>query len=833
MTTGVHQPSPLFDKSAESAACLGFQARAYEWRSVGILRSDCRSDADNHTIAGKGRSAIFICFVLIAFLLLPLMARTASAEPGLDLVVVIDQSNSMQGKEPWKRAANDPEGHRAAALEFLASGMGAHVGGNNSVHRLSVVEYGSESRLIIDGHEIKHDPADPLAAVNSALRQSTQIRPKCLVFTNTPAALKEGLEASQRLAAKGSDPTRKRVLLLITDGRPYAEVPNGSAGASGNCSDPYVENPEGKQVPLEVMRKEITKTVESLQSNGVEFGVIGLNDSSNYWNQAKDGQKSDGDFWRKLAGGEKGAPLAENSHPALARLIQKRLDGWLGVKSITASGQQFTVDPFVIKLIVKVGLPIPLEKVALKDPAGNYVPLTAGARPGNPAIYAQYLLNDPLPGVYTVEVDTPGSGTDKRSLPTIDYQITGPRLRLLQPSGPVTVGIPVNLVAQAYGNDSSRPLPFPAPYPELTVELTGPAGKVTSVRLTTADGIQFAGSFTPGDVGAYKPSASLRTISGRAIELADGGRLDDLTVSAAPPPRLSLVAPILTEVQGVSPLSPGVRVQVELELVDNAGTALKPADIDGLLVSPDQWLSLRPLDASGVPSGSPIPLKRREGRFEVDWPVDFQFSRGEGILRPALIHARIDQSPKALAPNAVVAPGIALPAEVIGNRIAGDPSTIANVSVRISWPWLAALAILLLLVITAIVIPLLLILRRQLSIGRQDRIYRDLALRIYDPLVGPISGTGIKIPLAGKTVHKLDSRYSIRDGAAQRSLRRLIVTRNLDATPPRVEIVYQLDQAMTVSRTTVQFGKPPQSLTGTFTNSFVFELLSQRPAAPP
>lgn len=809
MTTGVHQPSPLIDKSAKSAACLGFQARAYEWICVGILRSDGRSDADNHTIAGKGRSAIFICFVLIAFLLLPLMARTASAEPGLDLVVVIDQSNSMSGAPPWSRAPNDPLDHRATAFHILAAGLAAHVGGNNAVHRLSVIEYGTDSRLVIDGQEFRHNPAEPAAAVIAAAQRIKQVKPQSLMWTNTPDALATAGKASKRLKDTDPDPARKRVLLLVTDGRPFLKRPDGTVPA------------------LETMRREITKTVKGLQADGVEFWAIGLNDSSNYWGQG------DGDFWRNLAGGAARAPEAQKPQPAMSALVRQLLSGWLGSKSIAVTGGKFTIDPFVSKLSVIASFEKPLEDVVLKDPAGKIVPLTAGASSGNPAIYAQYLLDDPVPGEYEVIASAlnPVTGTVEKVPPAIDLQITGPRMRLLQPSGPITVGTPVNLVAQAYGNDSSRPMPFPAPFPELTVELKGPAGPPTTVKLTTTDGIQFASSFTPADVGAYTSTASLRTISRRAIELADGGRLDDLTVSAAPPPRLSLVTPILSEVQGVSPLSPSVNVQVEL--VDSVGTALKPEDIDGLVSSPDQWLSLKPLDASGVAIGQPIPLKRRDGRFELDWPVDFQFSRGEGILRPAIIHARIDQNPMALKSNAAIAPGINLPAEVIGNRIAGDPSTIANVSVRISWPWLAALAIPLLLVITAIVIPLLLVLRRQLSMGRQDRIYRDLALRIYDPLVGPISGSGIKIPLAGKTVHKLDGRYSIRDGAAQRSLRRLIVTRNLDATPPKVEIVYQLDQATTVSRTTVQFGKPPQSLTGTFTNSFVFELLSQRPAAPP
>jgi len=146
----------------------------------------------------------------------------------LDLVFLIDQSNSMMGNA--YQNANDTLGNRVNsatyALNWLAEN---HINlCPNAVHRMGVISFGSTVQVDLPLTQIQPKDKDDWEAVRGLLMQNLQLRS----MDNTDHALAFA-EAKDMLDDPRNPPvpageTRKRAIILLTDGMPC--VPGSACG---------------------------------------------------------------------------------------------------------------------------------------------------------------------------------------------------------------------------------------------------------------------------------------------------------------------------------------------------------------------------------------------------------------------------------------------------------------------------------------------------------------------------------------------------------------------------------------------------------------------------
>ena len=164
-------------------------------------------------VRARGKIRCGCRFVLILLLLLSclscaalgLLVRQATAgEPGSDVMLVIDNSNSMFDKSG---IGSDPELRRIEAAQMFISYLGVDSGSNS--HRLGVIFFGGEATEVV--------PLTPLTSDDERSKMASLIAdPQRMEWTDPAAALTRSREA---LLSKGQQ-GQKRVVVLLTDGKP-------------------------------------------------------------------------------------------------------------------------------------------------------------------------------------------------------------------------------------------------------------------------------------------------------------------------------------------------------------------------------------------------------------------------------------------------------------------------------------------------------------------------------------------------------------------------------------------------------------------------------------
>jgi hypothetical protein len=182
-------------------------------------------------------------------------------DPGLDLVVLVDESGSMSGA--GTPAASDPDGHRHRMVVLTADLLAQSADLDRLSHRLAVVSFGTEARIDLPftpcGGETLPGLRRAVAALGSrGSLGHTDFRP--------------AFEAAGRLFAQlPRAPERRRAVLLITDGAP--SLPGASTGRH---------------------REDLERLVAGLGSGSeVAIEVIGLSPADR-WARSQD-------LWRSLA----------------------------------------------------------------------------------------------------------------------------------------------------------------------------------------------------------------------------------------------------------------------------------------------------------------------------------------------------------------------------------------------------------------------------------------------------------------------------------------------------------------------------------------------------
>lgn len=702
-------------------------------------------------------------FLLLCLLLcapVPLVAQPGGYT-GIDLVVLIDQSGSMWGYRPDHPELNDKYGHRAGIAQEIVVRLLGDVWRSPLVHRFSVIDFGDETEVVWSNQVLRYDPKDPGALDRHVRSQlSARIRPRTgdgWVNTNTPAAVEQGLQELAKMAAGDPRTGRRKIVLVITDGR---------------ANRPPAD--------LRTMRDRVAYQAGRLKDAGAELWAVGLNDSDYYW---LDG---DGAFWESLTGPRR-ARIADRASTTLPSVVGKMVDEWLGRRPPDHEVKDhYLCPPYMSRLSFRVTSSIPHGSVRILDPAGVAIPRTAGGPGSDPGTFALFSVNDPKPGRYRIE-----KSADRSYVVTPEEVPAG--IERLLPAGAADLGAETRIVFRAT-TAAGRPLAPLSKWPiRASVRITPPSGPAVDLPAESTGEGRFEAVWKPGSAGVYR--AELRGL----VRLEDGSERDvfqtgphayprDLTVSNRRPFDLELESPRVESGLRLVPWADSA--SVELSLRDAEGRQVE--DLSGPVREPETWLSLVAVDASGVPLAEPVPLvPDSAGTFTARVPVAPDWTDAEGLFRLGSLHLRVAARSDRMKGDAYLK-SVRLPDGLEERRVGGDPLSVGPVDLLLP-RWLVALVVVPLLVIAGWLGWL--VAHRFLSdmvISRQDAARgRRVQLQIYDHLEGPEGSWAMTLPVGGARSFKLDEKVTLPVGDQRLVADRFRVTRLSSPRKPRARIEYR------------------------------------------
>lgn len=671
---------------------------------------------------------------------------------GLDVVILIDQSGSMWGKLP-----NDKWGHRIGQTKNIIYRLAEHVEDSSFVHRVSVVDFGDAAAPAFpDALVLRYDPKDPGGALRGAKALVERyITAKNLLNTNTPEAMEVGLKEFEKMAAAEPRDGRRRVMLIITDGRPdlpgRATLPDLQKRAAGNA--------------------------DALKRAGAGIWVVGLNDASNYWNEG------DGDFWERAVGTGH-ARLAETASTNISTLVQEIVNEWLEVSG-TPVGREYECPPYLRRIIFNINFGAPRTVVTVTDPAGNNIPLSSGGVSSSPGTFARFIADDPPPGTYKINQDPSRSYTNF-------VETFSPNIKRLAPASATSVETEARIVFHA-ADGKGTPLEVLPAWPiNSTVVVTSPSGSAEEVPATFKGDGKFEAKWKPPALGTYRLRLKgLVTLKGGSTFDVFGSNAhayeEQLEVNNSRPYFLQMVSPDLT---GALRVMPGQgEGRVEFALLDSKKE--KVADPGSVIKDPASWLTLQLVDKSGVSAAAPVPLRpTTTGTFETAVPVALDWKNGEGWWSPGQFNVRVAAQPDRLGTDQFL-DSITLPAEAESQRVGDDTMTVGPINVLFSW-WVLIGALVLALII--LLLAVLFLLRRvlpNLIMWWVDTSRRRLVqLKVYDGDADPAGDSAKKYPAGRRRAFNYDRQLSVSVNGEDIVATQFRVTRVLTPDDVRAEIEY-------------------------------------------
>jgi hypothetical protein len=684
----------------------------------------------------RKRSLILLLLLLFAFGDVTRPQTTGGAPPapassGLDVTILIDQSGSM-----WQNPRNDQYAHRIGQSKNLIYRLAEHVENTPFVHRVSVIDFGDNASVALSNHVMRFDPADP----GGALRDSKAVvervvTDKPLRNTNTADAMRLALAEYAKMDAAQSLPGRRRVMLIITDGRP--DLPGHA---------------------LVDLQSAVKAEAQALKAQQVEMWVVGLNDASNYWNDG------DGAFWEKVTEKTGHARLAESASSKIFTIMQDIADDWLGSKSTAPNGDEYDCPPYLRRLVFSVNMGQPRSAAAVTDPDGQDIPAASGGPSVNPGNFVRFVVDDPKIGVYKIKRD-----------PTRSYswrvEETGPDIKRLAPAKGTGIEAPARILFQARNNKGS-PLAILSEYPiNGVIVITPPTGPAVELKADYLGEGKFAAHWQAPALGKYRVRLKglVKLKSGKEVDVFESNassydetlevnnlhayfiRFDD------PVPEKGfrvLLPPGL-----VSFITPG-EVPLKFSVVDAKGN--KVTNLAGLIKDPASWLQLDLVDQSGASlGGAPLPLSLAvDGTFSATVPARLDWLRGEGWWRSGHVNIRLTEQAGRVTAGSYL-DSIQLAQDAEPQRIGGDPLALA-LQVRFHWITLLVAGLIVLVLLLGL---LLLIGRRLLPKGliwaADRRKGRTVNVKIYDADLDPDAYSGKKFSITGGDSFKYDRSLSL------------------------------------------------------------------------
>ena len=703
----------------------------------------------------SSRNSVLWLALLIA-LSLP-FGTSAESPEGIDLVVLIDQSGSMWGHPEYHPRANDRYAHRVGSTRAVLQRLIDDIKGTSRIHRFSIVDFGDEAEVSWSNEVLRHDPADPLALPRRLdIEMSHKVVARQWLNTNTPAALAVALSELRKMDAGEHWPGRRKVVLLITDGRP--QLPPASPAQ---------------------LKERVSQQARELFAEDAELWVVGLNDGGDYW------LKGDGAFWQELVGNPDRTHLADRAVPELPKGVHRMVDEWLNVaetQSVDSSGT-YEAPPYLGRLAFRVTFEKPRQpdSVRIISPEGRAIPRVSSGGPANPSTEARFLLEDPPPGKYEVINDqgpllivpephppkihriAPTTGADLEVESRVIYEVSMGSGSPLEPMD--NWPLAVQLLVESPRGDTA----------ELSADFESP-GKIVSRWRPTAPGI-----YRLKLIGKVGFGGETLDVFGEAP-----GATTEVAVSNARPLWLKVERPSLASGIRVAPWDR--TTDLRLSLIDSAGERVEPTAV---LADTEGFLKMELLDPSGVGQGVPISLQVSDrGHFEGRLPIEPDWWHSDGLLGLGEVYLRLHAETERL-PEDLVLRGVQLPQEIETARVEGDPFTVGPVPIWLSRAM--TLGFLGLLVISALVVlgylmmrvvPTWRIRRRDVAAGR------SVKLRIYDIASDPSGAQAEEKPVTGRASFTFDGHRLMINGetlvADQLRLSRL------DAPgKPRARLIYR------------------------------------------
>lgn len=716
---------------------------------------------------------------MLSLLLVALPAWPAAASPdNLDVVIVIDQSGSMSGNKAHP-AANDPEASRLQVAKLILSRLAKSVENTALVHRVSIIEFGSTVEVPVSLLELKHNIADPGRAAADAANAGDRLVSRDLEDTHTHEALAAAateLRAMARLPDDGSP--RKRHVILLTDGHPYAE-----AGRTPLKDD-------------EVWRL-VEREVSALGAEKTPLWIVGLDSRNEYW-------PKDGRIWVKLAGTPSQVFRAASSYPQLPQLAETIVSKWLGTTmTLPASGKApnlVSLPPYLGRAVFHIHAREPILPPRIIGPDGRVHAPTITL----PSKLLVHTIEHPAAGEYRVDVP-PGT-----AILTV-ASTEPPRLSKVAPGLFVGMGM-ASQIRFAAGNASSAPLHEDKLYP-ITAKVMVAAPDGTSVQLPASlesDGT-FLANWTPSALGVHSIGLDARyrpAAGGDESALFPGSKSESVTVTKAPL-ALNLDSPPTGGWIAIPPGGDGLNVR--LTLVEGMSTNIDaPSTMVG---DAGTWLQAQPLDPSGIAIGEALPVALDpDGRFSFTIPVAFDLWRGDGWIRPKPVAFKIIAAANRLADDRNLAE-LRLPPGAESLRVGGNPFSAGPFPVGLP-QWIKPLAAALLL---AVLVAALYGTYRIFGQGALLRLKdaqqsHPLELRVYDLRRDPgCLNPALKVSLDG--VSKIDLSTRIRrqkPGADPEVFSCLRIRRTWRDANRRAQVEYQFKGGTGAKTSSMQLPIDPQ-----------------------
>ena len=681
-------------------------------------------------------------------------AGRAAAPPftGLDVVILIDQSGSMWGALPLG-VKNDKWNHRIGQAKNIIYRLAEQVEGTDLVHRVAVVDFGDEASAAFPAPlRLAYDPADPGSALRGAKAVAERyLTPKALINTNTPAGMAAGLREYDRMDSSGRLEGRRRVMLILTDGRPDL---------------PRVKT-------TDELKGEAIKEAEALKARGVGIWVVGLNDASNYWNGG------DGEFWERLTGVGR-ARLAETAAMSISALVQEIVNEWLGSAG-EAIGNSYECPPYLRRVVFSVTFGVPRSGVRVIDPDGKELSLSSGGAASAPGTFARFTAEDPVPGVYRVEQDP------SRSYANF-VEIFPPNIQRLSPGRRTSAEAEARIIFRVT-NSRGQPLEPLAGWPLLSsVVVTSPAGEVTELPTSFEGDGKFQANWKPPGLGSYRVRLKgvVTLKGGKTVDVfaSDSGAYEEwLEVDNSRPYRLQMTSP--NPAGGLRVMPWDTEARVEFSLLDPRKAKVeKPEEV---VRDAGSWLSLQVIDESGVAVSPPEPLTLTPaGTFAANVPVRLNWKGGEGWWFPGHLSLRVNAQTERLGAESFL-DGIDLPEGAEALRIGSDPLTVGPVGVRYSWLLLVPALLLLLAVPLALAAWLF---PNSLVWWIDARKRRTVELKIYDGNEDPNGDYAKRLPAGSWKNFKYDRKVSIPVNGQEVLARKFRVSRVADPDVVHAQLEY-------------------------------------------
>jgi len=731
--------------------------------------------------------AFTLTFTAYAVVVSPRAGEAKPAFSGLDVVILVDQSGSMWGKLP-----NDKWGHRIGQTKNIIYRLAEHVEESSFVHRVSVVDFGDAATpAFLSPLVLRYDPKDPGGALRGAKALVERyVTAKSLLNTNTPEAMEVGLKEFERMASEEPRDGRRRVMLIITDGRP--DLPG--------------------RATLPNLQKQAEGSAEALKRAGAGIWVVGLNDASNYWNEG------DGDFWERIVGTGH-ARLAETASTNISTLVQAIVNEWLEVGG-TLVGREYECPPYLRRIIFNINFGLPRTPVTVTDPAGRDIPLSSGGSSSSPGTFARFIVDDPPPGTYKINQDPSRSYTNF-------VETFSPHIKRLSPAAATSIETEARLVFHAT-DAQGRPLEVLPAWPiNSTVVATSPAGGDEEVRATFKGEGKFEAKWKPSALGIYR--LRLKGL----VTLKDGSTFDvfgsnahaygeELEVNNSRPYFLQMVSPDPTDALRVMPGQGESRI--EFALLDAKKEQV--ADPASVVKDPSTWLTSQLIDKSGVSVAAPVPLRlTATGTFETAVPVSLDWKDGEGWWSPGELYLRIAAQPERMGGDNFL-DSIMLPEAAESRRVGDDPLTVGAIDVLYSrWVLWGALLVLLLIVILAVLFLLRRVLPNLVMWWVDTSRRRLVQLNVYDGDTDPAGDSAKKYPAGHWREFNYDRQLSVSVNGEDLVATQFRVKRTLSPDDVRAEVEYswQNDPQKKVYKSIVTKNRV-ERLRGLPSGSYLFRL---------